>query len=183
VFLHLPTSVFGLILSTSKLPGSHQTALNSNLLFPLISAKVPNYALSEPKQLDFERSILSAHATTKTYQKNATVSIIVEQMFMFMMENQAIHPTDALRMAVEAGINARMRVKRRKESPSEEEQEKALLEESAKRLLGLLEILEIAAGMPPQERKRRDASAVLSSFGGLSDPPSELTSSEVSDAE
>jgi hypothetical protein len=163
VFLQLSTGVFTLILSTSKLLGIYQTALNSNLLFPLVSAKVPNYALSEPKQSDFEKLILSARATTQTYEKNAKVSIIVEQMSIFMMENQAFQPTNALRAAVETGINARMRVKKKKEMSIEEEQAKMLLENSAKRLLGFLEVLEVSAGMPPQERKR-NASAMLSSF-------------------
>jgi hypothetical protein len=173
VFLPLPTGVFSLILSTSQLLGIYQIALNSNLLFPLVSAKVPNYALSEPKQSDFEKSILSARATTQTYEKNAKVSIIVEQMVLFMMENQALEPTDALRTSMESGIYARMRVKRAK----------VLLEGTDKRLLGLLEVLEVAAGMPPQERKRNNASAILSSFGGLSDPPTDMTSPDTSDTE
>jgi hypothetical protein len=183
VFLPLPTGVFSLILSTSQLLGIYQIALNSNLLFPLVSAKVPNYALSEPKQSDFEKSILSARATTQTYEKNAKVSIIVEQMVLFMMENQVLEPTDALRTSMELGINARMRVKRKKEISAEEEQAKVLLEGTDKRLLGLLEVLEVAAGMPPQERKRNNASAILSSFGGLSDPPTDMTSPDTSDTE
>lgn len=100
-----------------------------------------------------------------------------------MMENQALKPTNALRTSMESGINARLRMKRKKESSEEEEQAKMLLEGSTKRLLGLLEVLEIAAGMPPQERKRNNASAMLSSFDGLSDPPSDMTSPDASDTE
>lgn len=157
--------------------------MNSNLLFPLVSAKVPNYAVSEPKQADFEKSILSTRATTQTYGKNAKVSILVEQMFISMMEEKALQPTAALRAAVESGINSRMSVKKKKGMTAEEEQARLLLEGSAKRLLGLLEILEVAVGMSPQERKRRDPSAMLSSFDGLSDPPSQLSSPEESDAD
>lgn len=177
IFLYLPTGVFSLLLSTTQLSEFEQLALNSNLLFPLVSAKVPNYAISAPIQSHFEDMIFPIRATVHTYERNAKVSLLLEQMFMDMMSSNSFQATDRLRKAVEAGIKARMTIKGKKGNAQEEEQAKSLMEASGERLLGLLEILEVAAGMQPQERKRRSTSlAQFSSFDTLSSPPSDLSS-------
>ncbi|KAF2706182.1 hypothetical protein K504DRAFT_386189 [Pleomassaria siparia CBS 279.74] len=174
VFLRLPTSVFSLILSTSKLSDIYQAALNSNLLFPLVSATTPNYASVHPNQSHFEELILPIRAMTQSVEKNTKVSLIVEQLFMCMMGANLLQPTDGLRTAIQSGIAARNTRRGKKGNVEEEQPSKRLLEASAERLLGLLELLEIANAIQPQERRRKSTSA-------LSSPPDVLTSPKESD--
>lgn len=103
-----------------------------------------------------------------------------------MMQQDALEPTKALRKAMETGIEARGSVlgivKGRKGNAQEEEQAKELMQACAERLLGLLEILEISAGMPAQRAPRRNrpgiASAFLSFGSGSSLSPAPESESE-----
>lgn len=103
---------------------------------------------------------------------------------MYMMDQKALTPTPALREAMESGIKARHGVygtgRGKKGNAEEEEVGKDLMHKSSERLLGLLEVLEIAAGRQPQASNRTRAIAKTSllpafpSFGSgssLSPPP------------
>ena len=162
---------------------SDQLGLNSNLLHPLVSTKPPNYAIiQEVNQADFEDTILPARATAQTYEKNAKVGLIVEQMFMYIISTPNFTPTPRLRAAVESGIAARGKIKGKRSITPQEEQAKALLEASGERLLGLLEVFEISRGLQPQEYKRKSPShPELASFDSLSSVPDDLSSPEPSD--
>jgi hypothetical protein len=109
-------------------------------------------------------------------------------MFMYMMEQKALTPTDALREAMETGIEARHKVygmgKGKRGNAEEEDQAKKLMQASSERLLGLLEVLEMAEGKSPQpmkEKARGGEGSLLVSFGSnlsLSSAPSSETEPE-----
>ncbi|EOA91627.1 uncharacterized protein SETTUDRAFT_18304 [Exserohilum turcica Et28A] len=184
--LQLPAIVFEIFLPTMKLPDNMQIAFNANLLSPLTSSKPPNYFLVYPAQEHFEEKLLPLKGTTQSFAVNAKISLILEQMFLYMMQQDALEPTKALRKAMETGIEARGSVlgivKGRKGNAQEEEQAKELMQACAERLLGLLEILEISAGMPAQRAPRRNrpgiASAFLSFGSGSSLSPAPESESE-----
>ncbi|KAF2276911.1 uncharacterized protein EI97DRAFT_376432 [Westerdykella ornata] len=169
---HLPTMLFSVLLSTSKLDGLTQTALNANHLLPLVSGQLPDYTKIEPTQAHLEQYMLPRRAATQSYSTNAKISLILEQIFLYMMSIKGLHATATLRAAVEKGIQERTSVygtaKGKKGNAAEEEQSKMLLEASSKRLLGLLEVLEIAEGMAPQPKSGRNKSFSIS-FGSVSE--------------
>jgi hypothetical protein len=208
-FNQLPTIIFQVLLSTMKLPDQMQIrksssnyedfameeerfscnvqlAFNVNLLYPLISSEPPPFFIRHPTQQDFEEILLKA--TTQSFAANAKISFILEQTFMYMMNENALIPNDALRKAMEAGIEARHKVwgsgKGKRGNVEEEDQAKELMKASSERLLGLLEVLEMAAGKPPQPsttKGRVGAGLLLNSFGSgtsLSSAPESETESE-----
>jgi hypothetical protein len=210
-FNQLPTIIFQVLLSTMKLPDqmqigeltsnyedsamkeSHfacniQLAFNVNLLYPLISSEPPHFFLRHPTQQDFEDILLPLKATTQSFAANAKISFILEQTFMYMMNENALTPNDALRKAMEAGIEARHKVwgtgKGKRGNVEEEDQAKELMKASSERLLGLLEVLEMAAGKPlrPITTKSEVCTrSLLNSFGSgtsLSSAPESETESE-----
>lgn len=75
------------------------------------------------------------------------------------MSLDALRPTDALRKAMQTGIEARQGVlgiaKSKKGNKDGEDQAKELLEASSERLLGMLEILEVTAGKYHSRRGRK----------------------------
>ncbi|KAF2737106.1 hypothetical protein EJ04DRAFT_574942 [Polyplosphaeria fusca] len=176
-FVHLPTIIFGLLLSTSALAGQGQIALNANLLLPLLSGKLPDYTVIEPEQSHLE-SILPMRAATNSQATNAKITLILEQIFMYMMDQNLLKPTDTLRRAVEDGIVARCSVygiaRGRK---GEEEQAKGIMENSSERLQGLLDVLEISTGMDPPRRMESELSFATTS--SLSSPPCSSTEEEI----
>lgn len=139
-------------------------------------------------QEDFEEALLPLKGTTKSFAANTKISLILEQMFMYMMEQKALTPTDALREAMETGIEARHKVygtgKGKRGNAEEEDQAKKLMQASSERLLGLLEVLEMAEGKSPQpmkEKARGGEGSLLVSFGSnlsLSSAPSSETEPE-----
>jgi hypothetical protein len=101
------------------------------------------------------------------------------------MEQQLLKPTDALREAMESGIDVRNKVfgtgKGKRGNAEEENIAKKLMHTSSERLLGLLEVLEMQHGKKPQPmqgNKRRGGGErdLMVSFGSnlssLSSPPS-----------
>ncbi|RAR07998.1 hypothetical protein DDE83_006244 [Stemphylium lycopersici] len=173
-FILFPTIIFQALLPSMKLPGSIQIAFNANLLSPLISNKPPNYFLTEPTQQHFETKLLPLKGTTQGFASNAKISLILEQMFMYMMNQDALRPTKALRKAMETGIEARHKVvgtgKGKRRNAQEEEQGRKLLQACSERLLGLLEVLEMSSGKPAQPagkkgRAAATAAAAILSFG------------------
>ncbi|KAJ6284404.1 hypothetical protein J3E71DRAFT_375373 [Bipolaris maydis] len=184
-FIQLPTIMFQALLPTMKLPDDIQFAFNSNLLSPLISGKPPNYFVTLPTQDHFEKKLLPLKGSTQSFAASAKISLILEQLLMYMMDHDAIEPTKALRNAMQTGIDARQGVhgtaKGKRGNAREEEQANKLLHACSERLLALLEVLEIAAGMPPQAATRKahgDAALALLSFGSassLSPPPESET--------
>jgi hypothetical protein len=176
--LPLPVMVFSHLLSTSELPGVLQCALNANHLIPLTMGKLPDFTIIAPDQATLETYLLPKRATTQAYVANAKVSLILEQTFMQMMKELALKPTDSLRTTVEQGIQERTQVfgtGRVKKGNSEEEAiAQKVLEASSDRLLGLLEMLEIAAGKPSELARaasRKLNIPMLSSLSSLSSPP------------
>lgn len=121
-----------------------------------------------PTQEHFEKKLLSLKGTTQSYAANAKISLILEQLFMYMMKQDALEPTKALRKAMETGIEARKGVhgtgKGKKGNAQEEEQAKESVYASSERLLGLLEVLEMAAGMPPQMAQGKGRAGIASAF-------------------
>lgn len=190
-FILFPTIIFQAFLPSMKLPGSIQMAFNTNLLNPLISNKPPNYFLTEPTQQHFETKLLPLKGTTQSFAANAKISLILEQMFMYMMPQDALKPTKALRKAMETGIDARHKVvgtgKGKRGNAQEEEQAKELLHACSERLLGLLEVLEMSSGKPAQPVSKKGrvaatAAAAILSFGSgssLSPAPDSGTEPDV----
>ncbi|EUC40033.1 hypothetical protein COCMIDRAFT_30956 [Bipolaris oryzae ATCC 44560] len=187
-FIQLPAIIFQALLPTMKLPDGIQFAFNANLLSPLINGKPPNYFVILPTQEHFEKKLLPLKGSTQSFAANAKISLILEQLFTHMLDHDALKPTKALRGAMETGIEARQGVygtgKGKRGNAQEEEQGKRLLHACSERLLGLLEVLEIAAGMTPQVAKGRghgDAALALLSFGSgssLSPPPESETETD-----
>jgi hypothetical protein len=149
-FIRLPTMTFKVLLSTSKLPDLLQVAFCANLLLPLVSGTIPDYFRYEPKQADFESTLLTLKGTTQSFAANAKISFILEQLLIYMMSQDALTATDALRKAMEGGIEARRSVKGKKRNAEDEDPAKILMEACSERLLGMLEVLEMAAGKSPQ---------------------------------
>lgn len=169
--------IFKVLISTSRLPSITQMALNANLLLPFTARQLPNYTKILPSQSHMETYWLPLRATNQSFVASAKISIIIEQMFMYMMEEDLLNATDSLRAAAEAGIEARQRVygtgRGKKGNAQEEERGRELMHVSSERLLGLLEILEIASGREPQRRiSKKESLFLLSSFSSsLSSPP------------
>jgi hypothetical protein len=169
-FIQLPTTLFEVLLSTLKLTGRLKVAFCANLLLPLVTGKVPDFFCSELTQEHLEQSLLALKSPSQSFAANAKISLILEQMFIYGMSQEVLRSSDALRCAMEAGIESRQSVYgtgRGKRGNAEEEAEgKAILEACSERLLGMLEILEMKDGIPLQPFKVKDtASAVFPSFG------------------
>ncbi|ORY14645.1 hypothetical protein BCR34DRAFT_479173 [Clohesyomyces aquaticus] len=177
-FLEKPTIIMGLLLSTSQMPADAQLGLKSNLLLPLVSGELPDYTRMEPLPFHLEIYFLPARGTTHSYAANAKISLVVEQMFMHFANAKLLDVTDHLRNSLEAGIEARKqaygRARAKKRDVREEEQAKVILHESTERLLGMLEVLEIAAGQQPRPRAVDERfpsfSSAISSAISLSSP-------------
>lgn len=76
-----------------------------------------------------------------------------------MMNDGALQPTETLGAAVEIGVRARDKkalgdARKKKGKIDEEETAKGILEISKARLMGLLEVVEMAAGLPPRSTQR-----------------------------
>ncbi|KAF2812490.1 uncharacterized protein BDZ99DRAFT_518325 [Mytilinidion resinicola] len=145
----LPTSVFSIFLSTSKLDPSAQARLNTTLLIPLLPANPSEY-YPLPDQSQFEEHYLPFAANTHSYGDNAKISLIFESLFIQMMKNNALQPSKELRQAVEEGVAARQAkaygdARRKQRRESEEAAAKDILKMSQERLLGLVEILELSS--------------------------------------
>ncbi|KAF2021075.1 hypothetical protein BU24DRAFT_457091 [Aaosphaeria arxii CBS 175.79] len=175
----LPTIMFSLLLSTSRLPNTLQMAFSANSILPLTSGgQLPDYSLIAPLQAHLELYLLPRRATTQSYAANAKISIILEQMFMCMMDTKSLTASESLRAVVERGIQERLEVygtaRGKKTNAHEEGQAKRLMEASSDRLLGLLEVLEISQGLPPQppKKKKQELISFSSTLSDeLSSPP------------
>ncbi|KAF2830398.1 hypothetical protein CC86DRAFT_452836 [Ophiobolus disseminans] len=177
-FIQLPTITFHALLSTLRLPGLFQVAFCANLLLPLVSGTIPNYFHHEPTQQHFEATLLMLKGTNQSHATNAKISLLLEQMLMYMMNEDALTPTDVLRAAMEAGIQARHGVygtgKGKRGNAEEEKQAKVLKEACSERMLGLLDLLEMAAGKSAQPLEQDKSGLAFLSFGSvssLSPPP------------
>lgn len=179
----LPTTIFHVLISTMALPGPMKIAFYANLLLPLVSGSVPDYFRFAAAPDHLETQFLPMKATTQSFAANAKISLLLEQMFMYMMSMDMIIPTPKLRKVLESGISARHGVygtgKGKKGNAEEEIQAKEMMEASSARLLGLLELLETAAKKPAPlanvKGKSKDvmAPSILSFTSGssLSSPP------------
>jgi hypothetical protein len=177
---------FQILLSTSKLPDNLHVAFCNNLLLPLVSGKIPNFLHTEPSQKQVESTLLSIKGTTQSFAANAKISLIIEQMLLYMTSREILESTDALRTAMEVGVHARQSVygtrKGRKGNAQEEIQAKELLDACSERMLGMLELLEMKEGKPPQpfdltSRTGRTFSS-FASGPSLSDAPGSETDVE-----
>jgi hypothetical protein len=156
-----------------------RVAFCANLLLPLVSGKMPDFFRSKPTQQHFESTLLTLRGTTQSFAANAKISLILEQMLIYTMSEEELEATEALRTAMESGIQARQSVygtgKGRKGNAQEEARAKILLDACSERLLGLLEGLEMKEGRPPQLiQVNMDGSSVFPSFGSgssLSEAP------------
>ena len=176
----MPVALFDVLVSTSRLPPIAQVALNTNSLLPVTCGKVLKHVYDPPAQSDFESEILVLVAT-KSFALNAKVSLLIEQLFLYMMDSDLVEATDRLRDAVEQGIKERQSVygsgRGKKGNADEEEQGKIVLQASSERLFGLLEILALSAGKEPQPRRTKHKSLTqFPSFGSsLSSAPESET--------
>ncbi|KAL1594625.1 hypothetical protein SLS60_010386 [Paraconiothyrium brasiliense] len=153
---YFPVSLLHLLITTSRLSSADQVALNVTVLTALSTEKYINYTNATPTQGELERLLLPQRARTHSFADNAKVSLLLEQVFMNMMEPVQLQPTEALRAAVESGIKERNSVKGRKENPDEEEVGEASLVTSSERLRGLVDVLEMMTGeMPVRESPRK----------------------------
>ena len=186
-FIQLPIFLFEVFLSALKLPGVPQIAFSTNLLLPLVSGRLPDFLRYDPTQEHFEAILLPLKGTTQSFAANAKISLLLEQLFMHAMNQNILKPTKALRNAMEMGIKERQSVygtgRGKRGNAEEEDQGQRVMEASSERLLGLLEILEITAGKPPQplaSKHRNNAIPVMLSFGsGSSLSPAPDSNTEV----
>jgi hypothetical protein len=175
----LPIRTFQVLLSTLKMAELLRVAFCANLLLPLVSGKIPEFFRYKPTQQDFESTLLTLKGTTQSFAANAKISLILEQLFIYMMSEDELKATEALRTAMESGIEARQSVygtgKGRKGNAQEEAQSKILMDACSERLLGLLEVLEMKEGKPPQLLQvNLNGSLAFPSFGSgssLSEAP------------
>jgi hypothetical protein len=163
-FIQLPTTLFQVLLPTLKLTGRLRVAFCANLLLPLVTGKIPDLFRYELTQEHLESSLLALKSPTQSFAANAKISLILEQMFIYEMGQEVLRSTDALRSTMEAGIESRQSVHgtgRGKRGNAEEEAEgRAIMEACSERLLGMLEVLEMMDGKPPQP-----LGSVFPSFG------------------
>ena len=170
--------LFNVFLATLTLPGSMKYMFLANLLLPFVSGTLPDYFRYDPTQEHFE-SILLPLKGSQSFAANTKVSLILEQLFMLMMAEDGLKPTTALREAMEIGIQARHNTygsgRGKRGNAGEEKQARELMEASSARLLGMLEVLEIKSGKPPQKIADRKNSVFLSFGSGssLSSAPSD----------
>ena len=188
-FVQLPIFVFEVLLSTLRMPGLSQIAFCVNLLLPLVSGTLPAFLYDTPKQEHLESILLPIKGNTQSFAANAKISLILEQILLHVMSLDALKPTIGLRRAMESGIKARQSVygiaRGKKGNAAEEEDGEKVMKASSQRLLGLLEMLEIAADKPRQRladgRKPNTVPVFLSFTSGssLSPPPDSDTEVEV----
>lgn len=177
-FRYLPTILFNVFLTTLSVPGLMKYMFLANLLLPFVSGSLPDYFRYDPMQEHFE-TILLLLKGGQSFAANAKVSFIIEQLFVLMMAEDRLKPTDALRAAMETGIQARHNAygsgRGKKGNAGEEKQARELMEASSRRLLGMLEMLEIRAGKPPRKKADHQNSSFLSFGSGspLSSAPSD----------
>ncbi|KAJ4295270.1 hypothetical protein N0V90_007281 [Kalmusia sp. IMI 367209] len=174
---YFSTPVLSVLITTSRLSPHHQLAFNVNLTIPLTSKRYPEYTTEAPTQSDLETLLLPCRARTQSYVANAKLSLLQEQVFLYMMGEELIEATSSLRQAMETGIEERHKVHGIggiKANLEEEEHGKTLMAASSGRLLSLLEVLEMSAGKPPRPRKEKNKSEpLLSSFGSSLSPAPE----------
>jgi hypothetical protein len=177
-FIQLPITLFQVLISTLKLSGRLRVAFCANLLLPLVTGKIPDLFRYELTQEHLESSLLALKSPTQSFAANAKISLILEQMFIYEMSQEVVKSSDALRSTMEAGIESRQSVHgtgRGKRGNAEEEAEgKAIMEACSERLLGMLEVLEMMDGKPPQP-----LGSIFPSFGS----GSSLSSAPGSDTE
>jgi hypothetical protein len=136
-----------------KLPPRTQVTFNVNLFHPLVTGTLPNYFRFDPEQEDFQKILLPLEAATQSFSANAKVALILEQIFIYMINEKTLKPTVALRKAMEAGIKARHAVKKYKGkhgNTEDKQQAKMIMEACSERLRGLWELLEMAGKMGPR---------------------------------
>ncbi|KAF9741116.1 hypothetical protein PMIN06_008345 [Paraphaeosphaeria minitans] len=156
---YLPVFVLNLLITTSRLSSADQVALNVTIFTALTSQNYINYTYRMPTQNEFELLLLPYRARTQSFAENAKVSLILEQVFMSMMEPLRLELTKALRDSMDIGIKERSNVKGRKDDLEEDAGEEVLMT-SSKRLYGLVQILNaLTASMPiresPQKKRPR----------------------------
>lgn len=177
-FRYLPTMFFNVFLATLTVPGPMKYMFLANLLLPFVSGTLPDYFRYDPTQEHFV-SVLLPLKGGQSFAHNAKVSLILEQLFTLMMAQDGLKATDELREAMEAGIQARHNAygsgRGKRGNAGEEKQAREIMEASSDRLLGMLEMLEIVAGKPPQKKAERKNNAFLSFGSGspLSSAPSD----------
>ncbi|KAJ4983915.1 hypothetical protein SVAN01_10601 [Stagonosporopsis vannaccii] len=176
-FRYLPTMLFSAFLTSLTVPGPMKYMFLANLLLPFVSGTLPDYFRFDPTQDHFETILLPLKGS-QSFAANAKVSLILEQLYRHMMAEDGLRPTKALREAMEAGIQARHNAygsgRGKRGNAGEEKQARELMEASSGRLLGMLEVLEIVSGMPPQKKADRKNLSFLSFGSGspLSSAPS-----------
>ncbi|KAF3006508.1 hypothetical protein E8E13_004910 [Curvularia kusanoi] len=177
-FRYLPTMLFSIFLPTLTVPRPMKFMFLANLLLPFVSGSLPDYFRYDPTQQHFE-SILLPLKAGQSFAANAKVSLILEQLFVLMVAEDGLQATNALREAMQAGIQARHDVygsgRGKKGNAGEEKQARELMEACSRRLMGMLEMLEIMAGKPPQKKAYRKNNSFLSFGSGspLSSAPSD----------
>ncbi|KAF2025772.1 hypothetical protein EK21DRAFT_103699 [Setomelanomma holmii] len=178
-FNQLPTMTFSTLLSTTKLPGLYHVAFCNNLLLPLVSGSLPDYFRYGPTQQHFEDTLLKLKAANQSFATNAKISIVLEQTLMYMVSKDALTPTDALRTAMEAGIEARESVfgtgRGKRGNAEEETQARELMQACSERMLGMLDILEMTAAKAPQPLQERAPFPSFGSGSSLSPAPESET--------
>lgn len=171
--------LFNIFLTSLTVPGLMRYMFLANLLLPFVSGTLPDYFRLDPTQEHFEEILLPLKGS-QSFAANAKVSLILEQLFMHMMAEDRLKPTPALREAMETGVKARHDAygsgRGKRGNAGEEKQARELMEASSGRLLGMLEVLEIVSGMPPQRKKKGRKTLSFLSFGSgspLSSAPSD----------
>lgn len=152
---YFPVSILNLLTTTSRLSLDDRVVLNVTVLTALTSERYINYTVATPKQDELEQFLLPHRARKQGFADNAKVSLLLEQLLMYMMERDLLRSTEALNEAVEAGIAERSKVKGKRDHMEEEEVGEMLLDASSERLRGLLKLLSMTTeqGNDPPKAK------------------------------
>jgi hypothetical protein len=159
---YLPVSVLHLLITTSQLFPADQVALNVSLFTALTCENYIDYTQTTPMQDELEQLLLPHRARSQSFAENAKVSLLLEQVFMSMMESLHLQYRTALLAAVERGVNERSNVKGKKHNLFEEEVGEALLTTSSERLRSLVQMLKMMSVETPIRGSPRKKSTSIS---------------------
>ena len=147
----LPLNVFAQFLSTLQLPADTFCGLLCNLLIPYLTCTPKNLDIFDLSQYDLVDYFLPASANVNSNSDNAKMSLLLEAILMNMMNEGKLHIDQRFGDIVEEGIKTRKEKaigdarRKGKGSKAVEAEARKELENSAERIMAILEILEMGA--------------------------------------
>lgn len=144
----LPLPHFSVLISNAFMDPPNQVCFLINLLLPLTGASPPSKGIFNVTQEQMVQDFIPRAASAYSTVDNAKVSIVLESLFMSMMQANGIEPTEELGAAVEEGVRARKAKatgdarRKGKGTTGDESDARRELDLSSERLMALLEVIE-----------------------------------------